>query len=394
MLRFGQPYAPELAQPSLNAPIPAGAAPPRSTRQSVFLQPLTTYGQVYGDAEWWYNQGEQTLSLPGVDRRQALTLSGSRTEEVGALVPFDIPANPQAVDLLTPLTPDAAIADPLAGRDPLTGRMISPEEAALAGEKPALPEEAAPSAVPQPVPFSPIDEPAALQDEVPLFAPRGADVYRDMLAAQEFVAAAREHADDIRAVTAARPTLADQYSEAMSAAQSLMDKPLETYAGTRNSAVQNYLSKAEDLLHQGDYYQARSLYERARNLDRHNPLILIGQGQAMIAAGEYYSAAHAISRAVELFPGIAFFKFDLTKFITEPDLLERRRADLERRLENKEDYRFRFVLGYAEYYSGLQEYGLENLRKAAEQAPPHSGIARLYELLKSKAKPTQPPPTP
>ena len=61
--------------------------------------------------------------------------------------------------------------------------------------------------------------------------------------------------------------------------------------------------------------------------------------------------------------------------------LEQRIADLEERLEDREDYRYRFLLGYAEYYSGLPKYGLPNLKLAAEQAPPQSGMARLYDLL-------------
>jgi hypothetical protein len=78
---------------------------------------------------------------------------------------------------------------------------------------------------------------------------------------------------------------------------------------------------------------------------------------------------------------MACLKFDLRTFITEPDLLEKRRADLEGQLEQREDYRFRFLLGYAEYYSDLAKYGLPNLKQAAEQAPEHSGVARLHELL-------------
>jgi tetratricopeptide (TPR) repeat protein len=213
------------------------------------------------------------------------------------------------------------------------------------------------------------------------FSPTGADVFTDLADAYAFTLAARERAVDIRAVTAAEPTVAERFQTALTSVQQFMEQPIETFAGSADTVVQQYLARAEDLLREGQYYQAKSLYERAEILDRHNPLVLLGHGHAMLAAGEYYSAARKLSRAVELFPAIAFFKLDLTRFITATDLLEKRRADLERRLEEKEDYRFRFVLGYAEYYSGLEKYGLPNLRKAAEQAPEDSGIARLPRLL-------------
>ena len=96
-----------------------------------------------------------------------------------------------------------------------------------------------------------------------------------------------------------------------------------------------------------------------------------------------------LSRAIDSFPAIGYLKFNLHSFVTEEDLLDKRRAELERRLETNDDYRFRFLLGYAEYYSGLEKFGLPNLKQAAEQAPPGSGIAKLYPLLteESSAEP-------
>jgi tetratricopeptide (TPR) repeat protein len=202
-----------------------------------------------------------------------------------------------------------------------------------------------------------------------------------MLAAHAFLVYQQEQQAELQAALARLPTLAGQYAEAVSAARRMMDEPPESFAGSGDTTVQHLLRRGEELVHAGQYYQAKSFFERAEFLDRNNPLILLAHGHAMLAAGEYYSAALRLSRAVELFPGIAHFKIDLTKFIPEPDLLEKRRADLERRLEVKEDYRFRFVLGYAECFSGLEKYGLENLRRAAELAPENSGMARLHHLM-------------
>ena len=195
-----------------------------------------------------------------------------------------------------------------------------------------------------------------------------------MLDQQDYAELARDQA-------VARPTLGDQYLQAQTAIKGMVDTTLVTFAGTGDDPVQRLIRTAEERLREGRYYEARAIYRRARDLDRRNPLLYLGEGHALLAAGEYYSAAQKLSRAVELFPAIAFFKLDLRKFITEHDLLEKRRADLERRLERGEDYRFRFLLGYIEYYTGLEDYGIENLLRAAKQAPKTSGIADLPRLL-------------
>ena len=83
-----------------------------------------------------------------------------------------------------------------------------------------------------------------------------------------------------------------------------------------------------------------------------------------------------------LFPEIAYFKLDLNAFVTDPQVLDVRRADLETRLAEREDYRFRFLLGFIEYYSGLEEFGLENLKRAAADAPPGSAIAQFPTSLR------------
>ncbi|MCP4246544.1 MAG: tetratricopeptide repeat protein [bacterium] len=216
---------------------------------------------------------------------------------------------------------------------------------------------------------------------LPVLSITGANVFDDLTAAVEFMADAAALSEAPQGAQESEPSLAAPYRESLATVHRLFDEPAGTFAGSAKSAVQQYMRAGEERLRAGEFYAALSFYERAAVLDRTNPLVLMGQGHALLAAGEYYRAAHKLSRAVELFPAIAFFKLDLTRFITDSDLLERRRADLEHRLAEREDYRFRFVLGYIESYTGFGEYGLENLRRAAEQAPPHSGIADLHRRM-------------
>jgi hypothetical protein len=52
--------------------------------------------------------------------------------------------------------------------------------------------------------------------------------------------------------------------------------------------------------------------------------------------------------------------------VVDLTVLGKRRAYLEQRLEKYDDFRLRFLLGFAEYYSGLDKPGLDNLTKAAD----------------------------
>jgi len=392
--RFGSPYAPNLSQPDLMAPLTSDGMEASMMAPSVFLQPISAAGTTSFDAvpaESLYS-GLDFLRDPLAETASQMDPS-PRTGDSATGTAFDIPAMPETVDLLSPFqSPETEIVatlatDPLESRDALTGSP-APLEA-----EPALPDTG----------YSPLTETLAsnwaidfesilapeeapLPEEAPapgfeVYIPQGGDVYQDLVSAYDFVAMAQQYGDDMQAATAEDPSLAAQYAEAVSAVRDVFTQPIASLAGSDPTAVQNLLREGESLVRQGKYYEAKALYERARVLDRRNPLAVLGQGHAMIAAGEYFSAAQKLSRAIEIFPGLAYLKLDLPAFITEPDRLEKRRADLERRLEKKEDYRYRFVLGYTEYYSGLTDYGLENLRRAAEQAPPDSGIAQLHGLL-------------
>ncbi len=235
------------------------------------------------------------------------------------------------------------------------------------GEKPATPAPPAPS-------------PAALN--VPT-APEwlGRDRFADMAATARIL---REQYLGLGASPAGQPS--EQAAGTHAAwVREYLATPVRSLAGTGSSATQQYLRRAEEEITNGQYYRAAGFYEMAATLERDNPLPLLGRSFALIAAGEYMSAANLLSRAIETFPGIAYFTFDLKAFI--PAVLERRRAELEELLAKGDDYRLRFLLGYLEYYGSpesaeLRRVGLENLAKAALKAPAGSPIAQFPDRLK------------
>ncbi len=162
--------------------------------------------------------------------------------------------------------------------------------------------------------------------------------------------------------------------------------PLKTFVGTEESALNKYLADAEAELKAGQFYEAASAYDMARALDLRNPLPLLGRSMALLAAGDYITSVNNLIQAVQLFESLGHFRIELPAFIPDLAVLDRRRADLERRLETFADFRLRFLLGYAEYCSGMEELGLSNLAKGAEAAPEQlTSVRRFVETLKRRS---------
>lgn len=183
-------------------------------------------------------------------------------------------------------------------------------------------------------------------------------------------------------------------------AKDLLDDPVTSFVGKFASKFNDCMAKAEEALKAGQFYRAAQHYELAHTIDPRNPLPLLGRGHALLAAGDYMTAAASLQRGLQRFPQIAAFRLDLLGLVGQRDVFDVRRADLERRLATSEQYELRFLLGYVELYSGLPELGLRDLERAAELAPEGSVIAVFPDLLRGRrsllpaAAKRQPMPTP
>ncbi len=193
------------------------------------------------------------------------------------------------------------------------------------------------------------------------FASTGLSAYADFVSAAEWLERVGEAAAGEGEVSA-------DVEAATERARALVGSTLRTYAGDIESNVNRLIVNAELEARRGEFYRAADLYAAAARIDRRNPLIRLGHGHTLLFAGDYLSATYHLTRGLRDFEMLPYFDIDLSAFAPDPNLLDIRRADLERRLEQKENYRLRFLLGYAEYYSGLKQFGLPNLRKAADDA--------------------------
>ncbi len=166
--------------------------------------------------------------------------------------------------------------------------------------------------------------------------------------------------------------------------------PLQSFVGTEQSVLNRYLGSAEQALRTGEYYRAAALYRLATTIEPTNPLPYLGRSMALLAAGDYITSVTDLFAAIQLYDALGLFDLDLRSFIADLTVLDRRRADLEARLEVHEDYRLRFLLGYAEYCSGLDEVGLANLDKALRAAPMVVGHSeQLREAAAQEAEPIE-----
>lgn len=175
------------------------------------------------------------------------------------------------------------------------------------------------------------------------------------------------------------------------------DGQLRTFVGTQEGRLKEQLVAAEAALREQRYYDAARHYGMAHAIDLTNPVPLTGRAIALLAAGDYVASANDLFMAIELAGPQGALKIDLKQFIPDLKVLDLRRAFLEQRLERSEDFRMRFLLGWAEYMSDLPQDGLANMRQAAEAAPESMEVLPRFveslaarELMEPSAPATQP----
>ncbi|MFQ5425254.1 MAG: tetratricopeptide repeat protein [Phycisphaerae bacterium] len=162
------------------------------------------------------------------------------------------------------------------------------------------------------------------------------------------------------------------------------DDTVAVFVDRHRDVVARHLAVGDAALRRGAYYNAAREFDLAHTVDPKNPLPLLKRGHALAAAGDFVSAVRSLLAGIELHPQIAAIELDLPAMVGGRDTFDRRRVALEDRLGRGEDTELRFLLGYLEYYSGLQEAGLRDLSAAAKAAPADSIISRFPGRLPSE----------
>ncbi len=199
---------------------------------------------------------------------------------------------------------------------------------------------------------------------------------------------------DMQMVMAAQPGLAVAPSASLPSKRTIepqLDElpVLRSFVGTEQSILNRYLNTAEKALRAGEYYRSAALYKMAMAAEPANPLPYLGRSMSLLAAGDYVTSVTDLFTAIQLYDALGLFDLDLRAFIADLTVLDRRRADLEARLEVHDDYRLRFLLGYAEYCSGFDEVGLANLDRAVRSAPLLVGHGETMGQAETESEPIE-----
>lgn len=173
---------------------------------------------------------------------------------------------------------------------------------------------------------------------------------------------------------------------------------LRSFVGTEASSLNAQLRYAEEAMKVGRYYRAAEAYGLARKIAPDNPLPALGQCLALLAAGDYVASSSYLFEAVHLFGSLGDFSLDMKAFIPDINLLDSRRADLEKRLAVRDNGRLRFLLGFTEYNSQLKKLGVGNMTNGMQlltgQDVDMTAVRRFVESLQAKVGVSQPVPAP
>ena len=243
-----------------------------------------------------------------------------------------------------------------------------------------LERETVPGVLPQPLPLTPEQESLNQnlqkagelieQSSGRLGLPTIVDVYKQMLAesAAERQLPPGTGQDGTEAISPLVPSPEEDQEEAARRLGAKL-RSYNTFVGSQRSSFNGYMTLGESLLKQANYYQAASAYRRAIELRPENPLAYLGRAYSLTGAGDLISAADSLGKALAIFPEQAQSRIDLPEFFHSQIELDRITGKLVNLIEAKtENVRVRLLLGYIYHYSGQDNLASAVLTEAADLA--------------------------
>ena len=150
-------------------------------------------------------------------------------------------------------------------------------------------------------------------------------------------------------------------------------------AGVKAEQLKGVLNNAETLMKEGKYVSALEQFNTAGQVVPNNPLVMVGQAHAELAAGYFKRADEHLRRAYETDPVLTMAQFDLKQSIGR-ERLALLISDLKEAARKQEtDPSPAFLLAYLAYNTGAPEQAGMYLDLAQKRA---GGDDKLYRLLK------------
>ena len=139
----------------------------------------------------------------------------------------------------------------------------------------------------------------------------------------------------------------------------------------KTTVAPKMMAQAVKSLKEAKYYQAASQFEMAemaeiaeKAVGPRSPSPSLGRSMALLGAGDYLSSAASLFVAARLLNDQPSVQVNLVGFAREVKNANDRIVELKGRLERDDDYRLRFLLGYAEYAVGLTDLGMGHMDRA------------------------------
>lgn len=174
----------------------------------------------------------------------------------------------------------------------------------------------------------------------------------------------------------------------------IVDKGIvvHTLAGENSNSLNACLAAAEEKLKAGRFYEAAAAYGAAIETSPANPLPHIGVALSLSAAGEPYSAAVSLRRAVELLPPVMEIKVDVPKMLgPQVDVWKERTLALDRRISRSApaDLMLRFLAVYAHYQLGEPDAAKAHAAELGREAKSDKVFSAYATFILTGQRPAQ-----
>jgi hypothetical protein len=139
----------------------------------------------------------------------------------------------------------------------------------------------------------------------------------------------------------------------------------------------NFMSKGEQYMRQGRYYQAADAFGNAAFYNTANPLVWLAQSHALFAAGEFMSSAFYLNKCLSLAVPPPGGDVDLKRIFPGAEEFNKRYEDLKKSQERSQEPMMLFLRGYIEYQTGDLASAVGTLTQAAQLLPNTPAVGKL-----------------
>ena len=169
-------------------------------------------------------------------------------------------------------------------------------------------------------------------------------------------------------------------------AASLTLRPVVTREAFEQRSRQQYarhMRQGEQLLKQGEYYQAVNAFDNARMYQPNRGDSYLAKGMALFAAGEFMSAGFFVNRGLLIEPALAT-QWTVSGLSIDPERVQQQMAELQRWYGETKRPELLFLQGFIQYVGGQLDEAQATLHQVAQAAPQQrQTIGYLLEAIKA-----------